>query len=91
MSIGIRNIGKRFGSFVALDNISLEIPTGELVGRVTAPVVPTTTPAVAATFSNNMPTNVGVGDAVEYDSDAQDPILEAFLERAANQPTAKAS
>ncbi|GAA5180087.1 sulfate ABC transporter ATP-binding protein [Niveibacterium umoris] len=31
MSIGIRNIGKRFGSFVALDNISLEIPTGELV------------------------------------------------------------
>lgn len=29
------------------------IPTGELVGRVTAPVVPTTTPTVAATFSNN--------------------------------------
>ncbi|MCX9157637.1 sulfate ABC transporter ATP-binding protein [Niveibacterium sp. 24ML] len=31
MSIGIRKIGKRFGSFVALDDISLDIPTGELV------------------------------------------------------------
>ncbi|WP_341675678.1 sulfate ABC transporter ATP-binding protein [Niveibacterium sp. SC-1] len=31
MSIEIRNIAKRFGSFVALDNISLDIPTGELV------------------------------------------------------------
>ena len=31
MSIEIRNISKRFGSFVALDNLSLDIPTGELV------------------------------------------------------------
>jgi sulfate transport system ATP-binding protein len=31
MSITIQNISKRFGSFVALDNINLEIPTGELV------------------------------------------------------------
>jgi sulfate transport system ATP-binding protein len=31
LSIEIRNITKRFGSFVALDNISLDIPTGELV------------------------------------------------------------
>ena len=31
MSIEIRGIGKRFGNFVALDNIDLTIPTGELV------------------------------------------------------------
>jgi sulfate transport system ATP-binding protein len=31
MSIEIRNIVKRFGSFVALDGINLDIPTGELV------------------------------------------------------------
>ncbi len=31
MSITIQNISKRFGNFVALDNINLEIPTGELV------------------------------------------------------------
>ncbi|PLK49872.1 sulfate/molybdate ABC transporter ATP-binding protein [Uliginosibacterium sp. TH139] len=31
MSIEVKNISKRFGNFVALDNISLEIPTGELV------------------------------------------------------------
>jgi sulfate transport system ATP-binding protein len=31
MSIEIRNISKRFGNFVALDNINLAIPTGELV------------------------------------------------------------
>ncbi|WP_153111334.1 sulfate/molybdate ABC transporter ATP-binding protein [Propionivibrio limicola] len=31
MSIEIQNIGKRFGNFVALDNINLTIPTGELV------------------------------------------------------------
>jgi len=31
MSIEIRNISKRFGHFVALDNINLDIPTGELV------------------------------------------------------------
>jgi sulfate/thiosulfate transport system ATP-binding protein len=31
MSIEIRNITKRFGSFVALDDVSLHIPSGELV------------------------------------------------------------
>ena len=31
MSIQISGVGKRFGSFVALDNIDLDIPTGELV------------------------------------------------------------
>ncbi len=31
MSIEIRNISKRFGNFVALDGITLDIPTGELV------------------------------------------------------------
>ncbi len=31
MSIEIRGIGKRFGNFVALDDIHLDIPTGELV------------------------------------------------------------
>jgi sulfate/thiosulfate transport system ATP-binding protein len=31
MSIEVRNIRKTFGSFVALDNVSLDIPTGELV------------------------------------------------------------
>jgi len=31
MSIEVRNIGKRFGTFVALDDVSLNIPTGELV------------------------------------------------------------
>jgi len=31
MSIEVRNIHKNFGSFVALDNVSLDIPTGELV------------------------------------------------------------
>jgi len=30
MSIEVRNIGKRFGDFVALDNVSLNFPTGEL-------------------------------------------------------------
>lgn len=32
MSIEIRNISKRFGNFVALDNVSLNIPKGDLVG-----------------------------------------------------------
>ncbi|MCY2967404.1 MAG: sulfate ABC transporter ATP-binding protein, partial [Planctomycetota bacterium] len=31
MSISIRNVEKRFGDFVALDNVSLEVPTGKLV------------------------------------------------------------
>ncbi len=30
MSIEVRHIEKRFGDFVALDNVSLEFPTGEL-------------------------------------------------------------
>ena len=31
MSIEVKNINKAFGNFVALDNISLDFPTGELV------------------------------------------------------------
>ncbi len=31
MSIEVRNISKRFGNFVALDNISLTVPTGKLI------------------------------------------------------------
>jgi len=31
MSIEVRSISKRFGSFVALDDVSLDFPTGELV------------------------------------------------------------
>jgi sulfate transport system ATP-binding protein len=31
MSIEVRNIRKTFGSFTALDNVSLEFPSGELV------------------------------------------------------------
>lgn len=31
MSIEARHIGKRFGNFVALDDVELEVPTGELV------------------------------------------------------------
>ncbi|MGV3740882.1 MAG: sulfate/molybdate ABC transporter ATP-binding protein, partial [Burkholderiaceae bacterium] len=30
MSIEVKNINKRFGSFVALDNVSLDFPQGEL-------------------------------------------------------------
>ncbi len=30
MSIKIQNIHKRFGNFVALDDINIEVPTGEL-------------------------------------------------------------
>ena len=30
MSITVRNVGKRFGSFVALENIDLKVETGSL-------------------------------------------------------------
>ncbi|MBS1248321.1 MAG: sulfate transporter, ATPase subunit [Proteobacteria bacterium] len=32
MSIHVQNIAKRFGRFVALDDVTLDFPTGELVG-----------------------------------------------------------
>ena len=31
MSITVKNVTKRFGSFLALDNVSLEVPAGELL------------------------------------------------------------
>ena len=31
MSIEVRNLSKRFGSFVALDDVNLDVPGGELV------------------------------------------------------------
>ena len=31
MSIEVRNLRKTFGDFVALDNVSLDVPGGELV------------------------------------------------------------
>ena len=31
MSIAVRNVAKKFGDFVALDDVSLEVPTGELI------------------------------------------------------------
>ena len=31
MSITVKNVTKRFGSFVALDDVSLEVPAGELL------------------------------------------------------------
>src|SRR4029450_8342184 len=31
MSITVKNVNKRFGSFVALDNVTLEVPGGELL------------------------------------------------------------
>jgi sulfate transport system ATP-binding protein len=31
MSIAVKNVTKRFGSFLALDNVSLEVPAGELL------------------------------------------------------------
>lgn len=31
MSIQVKNINKAFGNFIALDNVSLDFPTGELV------------------------------------------------------------
>ncbi len=37
MSITIKNISKRFGSFVALDNVSLEVPGGGLLALLGHP------------------------------------------------------
>src|SRR5262249_46169105 len=31
MSISVKNVSKRFGNFVALDNVSVEVPQGSLV------------------------------------------------------------
>ena len=31
MSISVKNITKRFGNFTALDNVSLEVPSGSLL------------------------------------------------------------
>ena len=31
MSITVKNVTKRFGGFVALDDVSLEVPAGELL------------------------------------------------------------
>ena len=39
MSIQVRNIHKRFGSFVALDDVSLDFPTGELVALLGPPAL----------------------------------------------------
>jgi sulfate transport system ATP-binding protein len=32
MSISIRSVSKRFGTFVALEDVSLDVPTGSLTG-----------------------------------------------------------
>ena len=37
MSIEIRNIQKRFGDFTALENVSLDIASGELLALLGAP------------------------------------------------------
>ncbi len=34
MSIAVRGVSKRFGSFVAVDDVSLEVPNGELVALI---------------------------------------------------------
>ncbi len=37
MSITVRNLQKRFGDFTALDNVSLDFPSGELVALLGRP------------------------------------------------------
>ena len=56
MSIEIRNISKRFGNFVALDNINLDIPTGELVALL-VPRQRICTPATATSVSSSSTTH----------------------------------
>lgn len=36
MSIQVKNIHKQFGDFIALDNISLDFPSGELVALLSS-------------------------------------------------------
>src|SRR4026208_802449 len=76
MSITIQNISKRFGAFVALDGVSLEVPTGSLVAllgpsgsgkstllRIIAGLEPgdTGTISIAAeTFTATAPQNRGI-------------------------------
>jgi sulfate transport system ATP-binding protein len=33
MSITVKNVTKRFGDFLALDNVNLEVPPGEMVAQ----------------------------------------------------------
>ena len=33
MSIAIRHISKQFGAFKALDDVSIDVPSGEQIGR----------------------------------------------------------
>ena len=40
MSVLAKNLTKRFGSFVALDNVNLEVPGGELLVRWDGPGTP---------------------------------------------------
>ena len=40
MSIEVRQLNKNFGAFSALNNVSLDFPTGELVALLNAENVP---------------------------------------------------
>ena len=39
MSIEISNVSKQFGDFVALDDVSVTIPTGVTQARAAAPLI----------------------------------------------------
>ena len=58
MSIEVRNLSRRFGDFLALDDVSLHIETGELVVGVTR--FETAAWAVATLMFNLKPTLAGV-------------------------------